>query len=120
LTVSVDVWAFVPLIVTEVGFKLQVGISLTPVTEVVTLQLKLTVPLNPADPTTLTTPVLPVVAPGLTVMEVVPPAPAPKGGAATVNAMLVFALSVPEVPVMDIVTGVEVRAVELLAANVTI
>jgi hypothetical protein len=80
LTVTVEVWAAVPLMVTEVGFKPQVGASVTLVIVVVTLQLRLTLPLKPKVPTTLTVPVFPVVAPGETVMDVLPPGPAMKPG----------------------------------------
>jgi hypothetical protein len=59
--------------VTEVGFKLHVGMSFTPLIAVVTLQDKDTVPLNPFVPATLIVPVSPVVEPGVTVIEVVPP-----------------------------------------------
>jgi hypothetical protein len=62
LTVSVAVWAAVPLRETETGFRLQVGMSLTSVIAVVTLHVRLTAPLNPFVPTTLT--VIAVVAPG--------------------------------------------------------
>lgn len=107
VTVSVDVSAVVPLIETEVGLKLQIGLSFTVVIAVVTVQLRFTVPENPFVPTTLIVPVFPVVAPGSIVMEVVPPVPIVKPGTAeTVSAMLVVALSEPEVPVMVTVTGV--------------
>lgn len=62
------------------GFKLQEGMSLTLVIDVVIAQLKLIVPENPLTPTTLMVPVLPVVAPGATDMLVVPPLPAVKAG----------------------------------------
>jgi hypothetical protein len=75
LTVSVEVWAEAPLMVTEDGFRLHVGMSLTPVSAVVTLQVRLTTPLNPFVPTTLIVPVFPVVAPAVTVKDVVPPDP---------------------------------------------
>ena len=66
--------------ITEVGFRLHEGMSLTFVIDVVTLQLKLTVPENPLVPAMLIVPVFPVVAPGAIEMEVVPPTPAVKLG----------------------------------------
>ena len=81
LTVSVEVCAATPLIVTEVGFRLHVGISLTPVCVVVTLQVRFTFPLNPFVPTTLIVPVFPVLAPGVTVKDMVPPDPGATPGA---------------------------------------
>jgi hypothetical protein len=120
VTVSVDVCAAVPPMATEVGFRLHVGMSLTFVIDVVTAHVRFTVPLNPFVPTTLIVPVSPVVAPGVTVMEVAPPLPAVKlGSAVIVSAMLVFAVNVPEVPVTVTVTGLEVTAVNALAAMVT-
>ena len=117
---SVEVWAVVPPRVTEVGLRLQVGRSLAPVGDEVMAQLSVTVPAKPFVPTTLIAPVFPVVAPGLRVMEVVPPLPAVKlGSAVMVNAMLVVALNVPEVPVIVTVTGVEVTVAELLAVRVS-
>jgi hypothetical protein len=44
---SVDVWAVAPLMVTDVGLRLQVGASFTLVIDVVTAQVSATVPLNP-------------------------------------------------------------------------
>lgn len=67
--------------VTEVGFKLHVGMSSTPLIVVATLQDKVTVPLNPFVPATLIVPVFPDVEPGVTVIVVVPPEPAVKPGA---------------------------------------
>jgi hypothetical protein len=104
---------------TESGLRLHVGMSLTFVIKVVALQVRFTVPLNPFVPTTSIVPVFPVVAPCTTVMEVVPPLPAIKlDCAAIVNVRLVFVLSVPEVPVIVTVTGVDVTAAEVLAASV--
>jgi hypothetical protein len=60
---------------TDVGLRLQVGWSFTPVIDIVTMQSRLTVPLNPLVPTTLMVPVFPVVAPGDTVMAVAAPVP---------------------------------------------
>jgi len=57
---------------TEVGLKLHLGTSLTFVKDVVTAQVRFTVPLNPSVPTTLIVAV-PEVAPGATLMEAVPP-----------------------------------------------
>jgi hypothetical protein len=118
LTVSVDVCAAVPLIVTEAGFSAQVGTSFTFVIAVLILQFRFTVPLNPFVPSTLIVLVFPVVAPRATVMEVVPPLPLVKPGCAViVNAILAVALSVPEVPVIVTVNGVVVIAAELSAAK---
>ncbi len=66
LTVSVEVWAVAPLIVTEAGERLHVAGSLA--ASGVTAQVKATAPLNPPDPVTLMVDLLPVVAPGLSVM----------------------------------------------------
>lgn len=119
-TVSVEVWAAVPLIAIEVGLRLHVGRSLAPRGDEVMAQVRVTVPANPFVPTTLIVPVFPVVAPGLRVMEVVPPVPAVKlGSAVMVSATLVFALNVPEVPVTVTVTGVEVTVAEVLAVRVS-
>lgn len=119
-TVSVAVCAVVPLRVTLVGFRLHVGMSVTPVMAVVTLHARLTLPLNPSMPITLIVPVFPVVAPGITVMDVVPPLPAVKlGGAVIVSAMLAEAVIVPDVPVMVTVTGLEVTAADAFAVKVT-
>lgn len=95
--------------------------SLTPVIAVVTAQVRLTVPLNPFVSTTLIVPVFPVVAPGVSVMEVVPPVPAVKLCSAVMfSAMLVFAVNVPpEVPVMVTVTGAVVTVAEVAAVRVS-
>ena len=66
VTVSVEVWAVAPLIVTEAGETLHVAGSLAAAG--LTAQVKATAPLNPPDPVTLMVAPLPVVAPGLTVM----------------------------------------------------
>ena len=98
-----------PLIVTEVGFKLHVGMSLTFNMEVLTLQAKFTVPVTPFVQTTLIVPVFPVVAADASVMDVVPPLPAVKlDSAVIVSATLMVALSEPEVPVMITVNREEV------------
>jgi hypothetical protein len=73
VTVSVEDWTPITLRETETGFKLQVGMSLTPVIVVVTLHVRFTVPLNPFVPTMLTIPVFPVVEPRVTVIDVVVP-----------------------------------------------
>ena len=105
---------------TESGLRLHVGMSLTFDIEVVVLQARFTVPLNPLVPTTLIVPVFPVVAPCATVMEVVPPLPGIKPDcAAMVKERLVVVLSVPEVPVIVTVTEVDVTAAEVLAARVS-
>ena len=109
VTVSVEVWAAVPLMVTLAGFKLHEGMSLTLVNDVVTTQLRFTAPENPFVPTMLIIPVFPVVAPGVIDMEVVPPLPTVKPGCGVIDReILVVALSVPEVPVTVTVTGAEV------------
>ena len=119
LTVRVDVWAAAPLIATEVGFRLQVGMSLTPFIDVVTSQLNFTVPLNPFVPTTLIVPVFPVVAPGAIDKVVVPPLPAVNAGSgATLSEISAEAVNEPEVPVMVTVTALDVKAAESLAVKV--
>ena len=98
-----------PLIVTEVGFKVHVGMSGTLDMEVLTLHVKFTVPVNPFVPTTPIVPVFPVVAPEASVMVVVPPLPAVKmGSAVMVNSTLVVALRESEFPVIFTVSGEEV------------
>ena len=109
VTVSIEVWAVAPLMVTLAGFRLHEGMSLTFVIDVVTLQLRFTVPANPFVPAMLMVPVFPVIAPRAIDMEVVPPLPAVKLGCGViVRETLVVALRVPEVPVTVTVTGVEV------------
>jgi hypothetical protein len=66
LTVTVEVWAVAPLIVTEAGETLHVAGSLAAAG--LTAQVKATAPLNPPAPVTLMVEVLLVLAPGLTVM----------------------------------------------------
>jgi hypothetical protein len=108
VTVSMEVWGVAPLIVTLAGFRLHKGMSLTFVIDVVTLQLRFTVPANPFVPAMLIVPAFPVVAPGAIDMEVVPPLPTVKPGCGVmVREMLVIALCAPEVPVTVTVTGVE-------------
>ena len=120
VTVSIEVWAAVPLMVTLTGFRLHEGMSLAFVIEVVTLQLRFTVPANPFVPAMLIVPVFPVVAPGAIDMEVVPPLPAVKLGCGVMEReMLVVVLSAPEVPVTVTITGVEVTGAEVLAVNVS-
>jgi hypothetical protein len=120
LTVSVEVCAAAPLIVTEVGFRLHVGMSLTPVSVVVTLQVRLTTPLNPFVPATLMVPVFPVVVPGVTVKDVVPPDPgATPGSPVMLRSTVVVALSEPEVPVMVTVTALDVVGADVLAVSVS-
>lgn len=117
---SVEFWATVPLRLTEFGFRLHFGMSLTFAIDVLTAQLRATVPVNPFVPATLIVPVFPVVAPGASVIEVVPPVPGVKlGSAVMVSAMLVVALNAPEVPVIVTVTGVGVTVAEVLAASVS-
>jgi|HubBroStandDraft_4_1064222.scaffolds.fasta_scaffold07860_3 hypothetical protein len=117
---SVEVCAPAPLIVTDVGFRLHVGMSLTPVSVVLTLQVRSTIPLNPFVPATLIVAVLPVVVPGVTVKDVVPPDPGPTPGSAVMlRSTVVVALSVAEVPVMVTVTALEVIGAEVLAVSVS-
>jgi hypothetical protein len=120
LTVSVEVCAAAPLIVTEVGFRLHVGMSLTPVSVVLTLQVRSTIPVNPFVPATLIGPVFLVIVPGMTVKDVVPPDPgAMPGSAVMLRPTVVVALSEPEVPVMVTVTALEVIGDEMLAVSVS-
>lgn len=112
VTVSVDVCAVAPVIATDVGFNPHPGMSLTPVMDVVTLQLRFTVPVNPFVPATLIVAVLPVVAPGTTDNDVLPPVPDVKlGSAVMVREMLVVAVREPEVPVTVTVAGPPTTAV---------
>jgi hypothetical protein len=121
VAVSTDVWTAVPLMVTLTGFRLHEGMSLAFVNDVVTLQLRFTVPANPFVPSMLIVPVFPVVAPGVTDMEVVPPLPTVKlGSGVMLRETLVVAPSVPEVPVTVTVTGVEVTSAEVRTASVRI
>ena len=118
---SVAVCAAAPLIVTEVGVRLHVGMSLTPFSVVVTLQVRSTIPLNPLVPATLMAPVFPVVLPGWTVKDVVSPDPDAKPGSAVMlRSMIVVAVSAPEVPVTVTVNALEVTAVEVLAVSVSV
>ena len=105
---------------TEVGLNMHVGLSFALVRAVLTLQLRLTVPLNPFVPTTLIVPVFPLVAPALIVREALPPVPAVNPGCGViVRLMFVVAVSAPEVPVMVTLSGAEVTAAEVLAARVS-
>ena len=117
---SVEVCGAALLIVTEVGFRLHVGMSLTLVSVVVTLQVRATTPLNPFIPATLIVPVFPVVAPGVTVKDVVPPDPgATPGSAVMLRSTAVVATSEPEVPVMVTDTALDVIEAEVLAVSVS-
>ena len=117
---SVKVCAAAPLIVTEVGFRLHVGMSLTPVSVVLTLQVRSTIPVKPFVPATLIGPVFPIIAPGVTVKDVVPPDPGAMPGCAMMSrSTVVVALSEPEVPVMVTVTALEVIGAEVLAVRVS-
>ena len=120
MTVSVEACAEASLIVTEVGFRLHVGMSLTPVSVVVTLQVRSTIPLNPFVPATRIVPVFPAVVPGVTVKDVVPPDPGAKPGSAVMLRLTdVVALNEPEVPVMVTGTALEVIGAEVLAVSVS-
>ena len=102
------------------GFRLQVGMSLTLVNDVVTVHVRFATPLNPLIPTTLTVPVLPLVVPGVRVKEVVPPDPgATLGSVVMLRLMVVAAVSEPEVAVMVIATALDVIAAEGLAVRVS-
>ncbi len=118
--VSVEVCAVALLIVTELGFTLHVGMSLTLASAVVTVHVRFTAPLNPLMPTTLIVPVLPLVVPGVSDRDVVPPDPG-----ATLGSLLMLTLSVvtavrePDVPVM-VTDRPEVIEAELVAERVSI
>jgi hypothetical protein len=95
--------------------------SRTLVSCVVTLQVRFTIPLNPFVPATLIVAVFPLVEPGLSVKEVVPPGPGAKlGSVAMLRSTVVVAVSELEVPVIVTVTAVEVVAAEVLAVSVSI
>ena len=114
--VSVELCAAVPVIATELGVRVQVGGSLAAAG--VIEQVRLTVPVNPFDGVTLIGTAFPVVAPGSTLI-VEPPPPTPKvGPAVTVSAIVVDAVSEPEVPVIVTVTGPPTAAV-LVAVSVS-
>jgi hypothetical protein len=120
LTVSVDVCGVALLIVTEVGFRLQVGMSVTFVNAVVTLQVRFTVPVKPFVPATLIVAVFPVVVPDVTVKDVVPPDPGAKPGSEVMlRATVVVALIEPEVPVIVTVAALAVADAEALAVRVS-
>jgi hypothetical protein len=86
----------------------------------VTLQVRSTIPLNPFVPATLIVPVFPVVVPGVTVKDVVPPDPGAKlSSAVMLRATVVVAIREPEVPLMVTVTGLEVVAAEVPAVRVS-
>lgn len=114
VTVSVEVCAAVPLIVSEVGERLHVTGSTASIGA--TEQLRLTVPVNPFAGVTVMAAVFPVVAPDLMVSA--EPLNEKVGAAVTVRAMVVDAVSVPEVPLMVTVTGPPMAAV-LLAVSVS-
>ena len=97
-TVSVEVWAVAPLIVTEAGETLHVAASLAAAG--LTAQVKVTAPANPPDPVTLIVDPLPVVAPGLTVMLPLLLRAKPGGTAftVTVTALEVLPLKLPSPP----------------------
>ena len=120
VTVKVEVWAVAPLSVTLGGFRLHEGMSLTFVIDVVTLQLRFTIPAKPFVPTMLIVPVFPVVDPGVIEIEVVPPLPGVKLGWAVIDSeIVVIALNAPEVPVMVTVTGAVVTTAEVVACSVS-
>lgn len=127
-TVSVEVLAVLPLTLTDCGVRLQVGRSLGFVIAVVTWQERFTVPEKPFAPEIERVAVFPVVAPGVTVIVVLPPLPpiVKVGAAVTVRARVAVADKVLELPVIVIVTGppsvaellaVSVRVLELVAVG---
>ena len=101
--VSVELCAPVPVIVTEVGVKVHVGVSLA-ATGVIE-QVRFTVPVNPFDGVTVIDTVFPVVAPGAMLSVELPPPTTKVGAAFTVSATVVDAVSEPEVPVIVTVVG---------------
>ena len=82
ITLSVTVCAGAPLIVTEAGETLYVAGSLAAAG--LTAQVNATAPLNPPEPVTLTVAVLPVAAPGATVIPPLFVSAKPGGTALTV------------------------------------
>jgi hypothetical protein len=98
--VKTSVCADVPLMVTEGVARLHVGRSLAPDGELVMAQVIATAPVNPPDGVTVMVEVLPVVAPGLTVM-LLPLVRAKLGGAATLTVTVVDCANEPEVPVTN-------------------
>lgn len=103
MIVSVELCAPVPLIVTELGVKVQVGELLASAGVIV--QVRLTIPVKPFDGVTVIATVFPVVAPGSILSDELLPPTTNVGSAFTVSAMVVDAVSKPEVPVIVTVTG---------------
>jgi len=101
VTVSVEVCAPVPVIVTEVGDRTHCAGSLA-ATGLIE-QLSATVPVKPLVGVTEIVDVLPVVAPGTTLIA--DPLNVNPGAAVTVSATVVDAVKAPEVPLMVTVTG---------------
>jgi hypothetical protein len=114
--VSVELCAAVPVIVTEPGVKVQVGVSLA--ASGATEQVRFTVPVNPFDGVTVIGAVFPVVAPRKTLSVELPPPTINVGAAFTVSATVAVAVNEPEVPVIVTVTGPPTVAV-LAAVSVT-
>ncbi len=103
-TVNTSVCAVVPLTVTDADARLHVGRSAAPVGEELMVQLIATAPVNPPDGVTLIVEVLPVVAPGLTViLPLLVRAKLGTGAAVTLTVTVVVWAIEPEVPVTEIV-----------------
>jgi len=105
----VEVCAAAPLIVSEGGERLHVTGSTASIG--VTEQLRLTVPVNPFAGITVMVAVFPFVAPGA--MLIAEPLNENVGAAVTVRAMVVVAVSAPEIPLIVTVTGPPMAAVLL-------
>ena len=119
VAINFDVPPEAPLMAMESGLRLQVGIILTSVIAVATLQLRFTVPAKPFVPTTVMTPTFPVVAPGVTEISAVVPDPDVKAGAPEIDrAMVVDAVKVADDAVMVTETEPEVTAAEGSAVKV--
>jgi len=110
--VSVELCAPVPVIVTESGVNVHVGVSLAAAG--VTEHVRFTIPVNPFDGITVIVDEFPVVAPGSMLRVEFPPPTAKVGAAFTASETVVVTVSDPEVPV--IVTVVAVLAAAVLAA----
>jgi hypothetical protein len=104
LMVTTSVCAVVPLMVTEAVARLHVGRSAAPAGEELMAQLIATAPVNPPDGVTVIVELLPVVAPGITVMlPLLVRAKLGVGAAVTLTVTVVVCVIEPEVPVTVIV-----------------
>jgi len=118
VAISVETWAAEPLTVKVVGFRLHWGGSTGFTMDVVTVQLRFTIPVKPFVPTTLSVVVLPVVAPGSIEIELVPlPVPVNPGGGVTLRAICVDPDKVPDDPMMVTVAGEVVTGADAPAVN---